>query len=167
MISHEQLLNCTPLSTVNEFVETIIASVDCVEDINPELIKSIRCEIGRALPIPRFPVCSQTLHFSVGGFGWKFPFLLKITLLKFLEWEVSHPPERLQGFDYDARLQRLLIRPRLMLPARGALKGIISWLRTTVGPLGDNDRKSWSIVQNKRMPISCFNFILPRYLTRL
>jgi hypothetical protein len=38
-----------------------------------------------------------------------------------------------------------------MLPARGALKGVISWLRT-VDRLDDNDRKSWSIVKNKRMP---------------
>lgn len=69
MIPHEQLFSHIPLSTVSEFVETIIASVDCVEAINPELIKSIRCEIGRALPIPRFPVNSSTLHFPVGSFG--------------------------------------------------------------------------------------------------
>jgi hypothetical protein len=69
MIPHVQLFNHTPLSTVSEFIETIIASIDCVENINPELIKSIRCEIGHALPIPRFPASSPTLHFPVGGFG--------------------------------------------------------------------------------------------------
>lgn len=89
-----------------------------------------------------------------------FSLLLRITPNKYLEWEAKQPQESLQGFDYDARLERFLLRPRLMLPARGALKGIIHWMRTAIERLGDDNPRGWSIVRNQRNALLLFELYL-------
>ncbi|EED15661.1 hypothetical protein TSTA_050990 [Talaromyces stipitatus ATCC 10500] len=107
-------------------IEITISNINRLEDITPELIHSVRCGIARPLAIPRFPV----------------------TLDEYLEWEARQSQENLQGFDFDPRQERFVLRPRLMLPARGGMRGIVLWLRTALEHLGDN-LKGWSLVQNK------------------